>query len=540
MNIKENPFFLLNATLQNNKSELAELEEEFSLFEDIDRDLLSEVTSPRLRVHSEMGWLLSVTDFDAIQSIVSKPLVELNELRHLHPLDQLNLISSALISYSEGNIEPIKKSILRLAELFEDLHLRLDEVVVLLNQERRRSGFPLISEAEQLEQSLETRKEYFNRAIRDSLDKLESKILVTVVTDIVDTSTLNGEKKCHSLVQDLVDYYVLESHHALTEGTANIEALIDKITRTTNGEYSSTYLNQLVSELTVKLRAWDEIAQPIQVSFLGKGLEHEESKDLAYKVRTLSLYMFNEKLEDAITKRLSEVCLELFGEVTSVLERVEQDIDDIEDIERERQQRADDEARDRREREREMAYSAEIGVAFKDRLSITASGVNWKGGFISFKDITFYRYQVIRRNLTTDYIFEYGSDRHTYRITTKKQEHFNALLDRLWKGIGYRLMINFAVDVVSKVTNNFSGIGVRNNGLVLKRKKFLQSGEPVLVPWNRLSVNTYNGECTISLIGDKKVNMVLPVNTTNYHVFTTLLSIMIEKKASSLSEVFGI
>jgi hypothetical protein len=540
MNIKENPFFLLNATLRNTRSELSELEEEFSLFNDSDRDLLSEVVSPRLRVQSELGWLIGVTEPTVLRELANKSLNDLIDLRHLHALDQLNLISSSLSLYEGKSLKLIKDSILRLADLFEDLHLRLDEVIVLLNQERKYSAFPLISDTSQLEDGVNLRKDYFNQSMRDSLDRLDSSALVSLITDVVDENSMNGVRQCYTLVQDLVDHYEVAVSHTLTEQTEFIESLIENIITTTNGQYSKGHLDQLISKLVTNLRSWDALAQPIQVSFLGKGLEHEKSKELAYKVRELSLYMFNEKLEDDITKKLSEVSLELFGEVTSFSERVSRDIADIEDIERERQKSAAEEAKAQKKHELEMAYSAEIGLAFKDELKINASGVSWKGSFISFEDVTFYQYQIIRRNLTTDHIFEYGGDRKTFKITTKKQEHFSALLDRFWKGVGYKLMINFAIDVVCKEKDHFSGIGVRDDGLVLHRRKFLRTSEAVLVPWNRLASNVYNGQCTYSLVGDSKVNASIDVSATNYHMFSTLVSVMMDKRTSRLSEVFGV
>lgn len=540
MNIKENPFFLLNATLRNTRAELSELEEEFSLFNDSDRDLLSEVVSPRLRVQSELGWLIGVTEPTVLRELTIKSLNDLIDLRHLHALDQLNLISSSLSLYKGESHKLVKDSILRLADLFEGLYLCLDEVMVLLNQERKYSGFPLLSDASQLEDGVNLRKDYFNQSIKDSLDRLDSQTLVSLVTDIVDENSMSGVRQCYTLIQDLVDYYEVATKHALAEETASIESLIENIMTITTSQYSNDHLDQLISKLITSLRGWDTIAQPIQVSFQGKGLEHEESKKLAYKVRDLSLYMFNEMLQDDITKKLSEISLELFGEVTSFSERVEKDIADIKDIEFERQQRAENEAREQVKYELEMAYSAEIGLAFKDELKISALGISWKRAFVRFEDITFYRYQVISRSLTTDYIFEYGGVSRTYKITTKKQEHFSALLDRFWKGVGYKLMINFAIDVVCKAKEHFSGIGVRDDGLVLHRKKFLRASEPVLVPWSRLSSNVYNGQCTYSLVGDSKVNASLDISATNYHMFSTLVSVMMDKRASRLSEIFGV
>src|SRR3546814_9056512 len=75
------------------------------------------------------------------------------------------------------------------------------------------------------------------------------------------------------------------------------------------------------------------------------------------------------------SQRLTGLLQELFAELPEVSERVEQDADALADIIQERKQAV---AR-RDEWAHEITYRAEIGVMFKDTLSISPDGISWKG-----------------------------------------------------------------------------------------------------------------------------------------------------------------
>jgi hypothetical protein len=81
----------------------------------------------------------------------------------------------------------------------------------------------------------------------------------------------------------------------------------------------------IVDRLESVLRNWDDVAQPLQLSFKARGLEHDRSKHLAYQVRSLAVDLFNEHDHPRQSSRLTQLLRELFAEGPDILDRVEED-----------------------------------------------------------------------------------------------------------------------------------------------------------------------------------------------------------------------
>src|SRR3546814_7567450 len=121
------------------------------------------------------------------------------------------------------------------------------------------------------------------------------------------------------------------------------------------------------------------------------------------------------------SQRLTGLLQELFAELPEVSERVEQDADALADIIQERKQAV---AR-RDEWAHEITYRAEIGVMFKDTLSISPDGISWRGQRFSLDSITRVRWGGVRHPVIglpkgTTYSIAFGrSDQHTYDIQSQ-------------------------------------------------------------------------------------------------------------------------
>src|SRR3546814_10094712 len=121
------------------------------------------------------------------------------------------------------------------------------------------------------------------------------------------------------------------------------------------------------------------------------------------------------------SQRLTCLLQELFAELPEVSERVEQDADALADIIQERKQAV---AR-REDWAREITYRAEIGVMFKDTLSISPDGISWKGQSFPLDSITRVRWGGVRHSINriptgTTYTIAFGdrcrSEEHTSEL----------------------------------------------------------------------------------------------------------------------------
>lgn len=383
--LHQTPFAILGVTTRDDRRRIVELAEEKSL--ELDHDVCqkarSDLTNPRTRLSAEIAWLPGVSPRKASQLVegLLHDAMAVREESGLPTLAHLNLLAAAFEAVDgEHDAEDLAEFIVEAAYLAEELNP--EEVLRDINEDRAVSGFPEVRALDQIEAELAERKRYYRNAIKDALDRLPPTTLVQVMTDTVEGVTLGGEDHAPELIDDLVDSYEVETQGFLQKEAENVHKLIKAARDSANSGEAA--VKPYVDKLDAVARNWDKVAQPIQLSAKARGIDHEASRDLAYEIRSLAIDLFN--THDMLTQaqRLTGLLQELFAELPEVSERVEQDADALAEIFHERKKAV---AR-RDEWAREITYRAEIGVMFKDTLSISPDGISWKGQSFSLDSIT--------------------------------------------------------------------------------------------------------------------------------------------------------
>ena len=370
--LHQSAFALLGATTRDDRRRIVELAEEKSL--ELDHDVCqkarSDLTNPRTRLSAEIAWLPGVSPRKAsqlVENLLHDPMA-VREESGLPTLAHLNLLAAAFEAVdSEHDAEDLASFIQEVAYLVDEIDP--EDVLRDINEDRAVSGFPEVRALDQIEAELAERKRYYRSAIKDALDRLPPTTLVQVMTDTVEEVTLGGEDHAPELIDDLVDSYEVETQGFLQKEAENVHKLIKAARDSANSGEAA--VKPYVDKLDAVARNWDKVAQPIQLSAKARGIDHEASRDLAYEIRSLAIDLFN--THDMLTQsqRLTGLLQELFAELPEVSERVEQDADALAEIFHERKKavaRKDEWAR-------EITYRAEIGVMFKDTLSISPQGV---------------------------------------------------------------------------------------------------------------------------------------------------------------------
>jgi hypothetical protein len=222
-----------------------------------------------------------------------------------------------------------------MAEFIQEMALRaadLDSEAVLraVNEDRAISGFPEVRGAEQVESELAERKRYFRNAVKDALNRLPPSALVHTMTLAVDRATNGGSEHAPELIDEIVDSYAVETQSFLQKEADSVEKLIGAVRKSaTAGEAA---VGPLIERLDAVVRNWDKVAQPLQLSFKARGLDHDASRDLGYKVRSLAVDLFNDHDLLAPSQRLFGLLKDVFSEIPDVLERVEEDTRTLTDV----------------------------------------------------------------------------------------------------------------------------------------------------------------------------------------------------------------
>jgi len=326
-----------------------------------------------------------------------------------------------------------------------------------------------------------------------------------------------------------VDSYEVETQGILQKEAENVHKLI-KVAREHAGSGEAA-VKPYVDKLDAVARNWDKIAQPIQLSSKARGIDHEASRDLAYEIRSLAIDLFNKHDMLTQSQRLTSLIQELFSEVPDVADRVEEDADALADIFQQRKQAA---AR-QDEWAREITYRAEIGVMFKDTLSISPQGISWKGQTFPLDSITRVRWGGVSHSVNgiptgTTYTIAFGNRNSEAVVELKKQDIYSAFTDKLWRAVCVRLLTEMLEALKEGRDLHFGDALLHDDGITLVKRKFLGSNERVRCSWSEVHVWSADGSFCIGAKDDKKVNAGISyIHGANTHILEQAIRMAFKK-----------
>jgi hypothetical protein len=341
------------------------------------------------------------------------------------------------------------------------------------------------------------------------------------------------------LIDDIVDRYEVETHRFLESEAANVHKVMDALAEIASDGADESMLDKTVDQLEIVLKNWDRVAQPIQVSRMSRGQEHEMSRELAMAVRNRAVDLFNEHSILNVSQRITAILQEVFAEVLSAAEQASDDLDHLSQLgDDARQAEAQSE-----EWRREIEYEAEWGVVFKDRLRISADGIEWKDRTWPLEDLTRIRWGATKRYVNgipmgTDYMVAFGTRHATQIVNPKKDVVFREFTARLYRAVGVRLIIEMLAGLQNGEMYRFGNAVLDDLGMELETKRFFGANERQHYTWSQLVIGSGGGFFGINKKGDKKTGVTLSYqDDDNTHILEAAIRMLWEKGGRRLSSV---
>lgn len=538
---QQNPFALLGVTPRDNRRRIVELAEERSL--ELDHDACqkarSDLTNPRTRLSAEIEWLPGISPKKALQlvSVLLEDPMAIRAESGLPTLAKLNLLAAVSVSVdSDDSVDDIYIFIREFADLFDELSA--DQVLRDINEDRLVSGFPEVKGIDQIEAELSGRKRYYVSVIMDILKRFPTASLVEVMTAVVDDSTCSGEEHAPELIDDLVESYAVHTHEFLGKEAQNAQKLINAARGL--GESGGSAVTPIVEKLEAVVRNWDKVAQPIQLSAKARGINHELSREIAYSVRNLAIDLYNEHGMLACSQRLTSLVQELFAELPEVHEQMEQDAEALANI---LENRNRTEAQ-KIEWAREITYRAEVGLIFKEILSISPDGIAWNNRRFPLDAITRVRWGGVRNSVNgiptgTNYTIAFGDASSEAVVSLRNESTYSTFIDKLWRAIAVRLLTELLETLRAGKEVSLGDALLRDDGITLVRHKFWNN-ELVRCAWNEVHVWSADGTFYVGAQNDKKTYVGFSyINTPNTHVLEQAIRTSFKKGGRRLSDILN-
>jgi len=414
-----------------------------------------------------------------------------------------------------------------------------EPVMRAINEDRAVAGFPQVTSLEAVEEELSFRRHYYKQSVRDAINTLPPMKLVEVLNGVVKEATQDGTRHAPALVDEIVDAYALETQRFLQQESENVLKLVENARE--SAKKGSKVVNTLLDRLTEVVRKWDRVAQPIQVSMKSRGLDHEMSHELAYKIRSLGIDLHNEfgMLDGA--QRVTLLLQEVFAEVPSVVERLEEDSVAIEELFKKREQTQ----REVAQWEQAITYQAELGIIFKDTLAISPRGVQWKDQLYPLDAVTRVRWGATRHSVNaiptgTTYTLCFGDERNLSKVVTNNESVFDEFQSRLWKAVAVPLLTALLTGLRDGKKYRFADMILDDMGAEITRHKTFGADERVYCKWAQLQAWSVNGSFVVGLTDNKKVYSTLSyLETDNAHLVEAAIRMKFKNGEARLSSVLS-
>lgn len=333
MDILTNPFHILGASTLDSRGRIVELANEKSLTEDetVVRKARMVLTNPRKRLAAEMAWMPGVPPGileQAIRMLRDEPEM-IPGITDMPVLAQVNLLAEGLVRAEDyglvGANNDVATWIVLLANSFE--RLDADDIVEGLNRDRSQAGMPPISSADSVENELRSRRAYIRKIIQDLCDGWTADALIDVANVALKQATRNGHTHAPVIVDDFVDIYETRIEDELKKATSNVQEIVEEM-RAQAGNTSSAD----VFRLKKAVKNWDEIAQPIQLSYRGRGLSHKLSLAVYNGIRNLAVHLHNEFGQTDLARRITAILQRTFAEIDRITEQLDEDESALEKV----------------------------------------------------------------------------------------------------------------------------------------------------------------------------------------------------------------
>lgn len=332
MKLNETAFYLLGATVHRSKTELRHLAEEksFSMEESLCRAAEREICLPSKRVVHELSWLPGV-DPAAASEVAQRALTGAAPLRYrrgevwvpLPPLALCNVLAAGLPARKTAPVTDETQTqtafLLRtMAESYEAL--RAEDIAETLNADREVAGFPTLAAAA-VQEPLATRRRELVSELGDYLFSLPEEVGVGALTEAVTECSHAGAAQNPLLLDELVAAHELHAESTLRSYEMSVRSAAEQLRDGEDAEVACGL--ELLEE---KLRMWDALVQPIQISAKSRGLCHEPSRRLATDLHHLVRKLCERPACAAQAAALSRLLAEVFAEVPEVQDMLLADV----------------------------------------------------------------------------------------------------------------------------------------------------------------------------------------------------------------------
>ena len=445
------------------------------------------------------------------------------EFKTKNYLAEANLLTFGL--ESAKNISEWSKDDIRLAASFlctfcEKISIEDSVKIIVLSREK--SKFPTNILEEDAALYIDEQKEYYEKTLYDLFKKIDSESVVEILTKMVMESTRSGSCRCKwYLLENIIAKYEIDLSDFIEEKRTLILKDIDILTDYIVSQKENN-LNEMFYKLEKDLERWKSVVYPIMVIKSSRGLNDENCENLFYAIRKLMLISANDYNNYHFSLRLTKLCKNIFAELRSIQERMEEDDRTLSSL----AQKADDEAREKKDF---MEFSCVFGSVFKTSVKTDEKAIIINDKEVhKFEDIEKFKWgrtvnNVILDTLNMSIEFVTKNQKVPVKLNLDSEILFERLKEILWRGAGSLILERYLKELKKGKTISIGSTTIYDYGIELKKCAFIFSSIKMF-SWKDIKYSLLD-DGILEIKGPDNYQIALDVNKEyNVYVLYVLLN----------------
>lgn len=562
MRIFDNPFYLLNISPCSDKSEIFDAADELELQNDDPKagEYAAALVDPIKRIAAEVSYFPDADEDD--HELCRNYLARIEQGQcdddtYEEIYEELEYFPCSLFNVETALLEKLRR--LPTVGILPELCAKFDEIdwddiKTCINEDRQAAGIPALTDLSLIRKETEAVRFEFVKACCAAFNELKTMEMVEKFIKITDAATKNGKDLAPSLIYDLVDHYEKNTQAFFENNTPVIRQMIEAVRKAAAAGETEEQILRRLDKLIENIKLWDKIAEPMQLARASRGEEHEMSRELALSFRNLGVELFNKHEYIAASERVIEAVGDIFGNLSSVVGSLANDKKALQDIKAlaalkqaaDRLKEAEppgafrEAAAGQREAEprafaEDMRYFATVGSAAKDRISLTAEGIQYSGVCLRFTDIVAARWgTAVRRRAgisSCDHVLaaeDVKGNKLNIDFTDRfaEDDTFENITSRFWQGAA-DIIIPRLVQAIAVKGIEDEQIKIADEGAWFSLSGLWARKPPVFVPWSAVDFGDHDG-CMILAGGGETVSLSFRDQWNVYYLYAI---ISIAKKA---------
>jgi hypothetical protein len=198
----------------------------------------------------------------------------------------------------------------------------------------------------------------------------------------------------------------------------------------------------------------------------------------------------------------------------------------------------------RREWAHKITYRAEIGLIFKDVLSISPEGVSWKDQHFPLEAITRINWGKSRKNWGKGqeiFIIIFGDEQSEVFVELRDESIYSMFVEKLWLAVGIRLLTELLEKLKDgntvRIGGSYESVLLKDDGITWISTIHLDSETgPIWIdnssqhhPWNQIQIHSVDNVLHIRARDTEEVTRLSYISDDNVYVLEQAIHMAFKK-----------